>query len=73
MFISGTGRLKELTVRIDMFLKHIKKNIVATALLWTLILIFLSRTRRWGMRSSKNDWGQLNYSVSIIKITYLRG
>ena len=73
MFISGTGRLKELTVRINMFLKHIKKNVAATALPWMLVLIFLSgRTRRWGTRSSKNDWGQLNYSVSFIKITYLQ-
>ena len=72
MFISGMGRLKELTVRINTFLKHIKKNVAAMVLLWMLILIFLSgRTRRWGMRSSKNDWGQLNYSVSFIKITYL--
>ena len=56
MFILGTGRLKELTVRINTFLKHIKKNVAATALPWTLILIFLSgRTRRWGTRSSKND------------------
>ena len=42
-------------------------------LLWTFVLIFLSgRTRKWGTRLSKNDWGQLNYSVSFIKITYLR-